>query len=96
MGEFFATKFSQEIKPASQKTSRFYQGQNIHQVVYKVGELQYIKNGDHSYLDNLHKNHIEVFNKTGKYKYCLNLDGSINCTSHIHFSKSPTKMFLTV
>jgi hypothetical protein len=30
------------------------------------------------YLDGQHKNHLEVFDRKGGFKYVLNLDGSIN------------------
>lgn len=30
------------------------------------------------YLDNLHKDHLEVFDKFDNVKFVLNLDGSIN------------------
>lgn len=37
-----------------------------------------MKKGDHFYLDNLHKDHLEVFDSTGNFKHVLNLDGSLN------------------
>ena len=38
----------------------------------------YIKKKDHYYLDGLHKDHPEVFNKNGNIKNALNLDGTLN------------------
>jgi len=37
-----------------------------------------LKKGDKLYLDGLHKDHFEVFNKRGKVKDVLNLDGTSN------------------
>ena len=36
------------------------------------------KKGDQLYLDGSHKDHIEVFDKRGKFKKVINLDGSVN------------------
>jgi len=43
----------------------------------KIGDLT-LKKGDRFYLDAMHKNHIEVFNRNGKIKTVLNLDGTEN------------------
>ncbi|PDS21960.1 hypothetical protein B0A77_14655 [Flavobacterium branchiophilum] len=37
-----------------------------------------LKKRDHYYLDNFHKDHVEVFDKNGNAKKVLNLDGSLN------------------
>ena len=37
-----------------------------------------LRKGDYFYLDSLHWDHLEVFNKNGTFKYVLNLDGTIN------------------
>jgi filamentous hemagglutinin len=37
-----------------------------------------MKKGYHFYLDALHKDHLEIFDKKGNFKLVLNLDGSIN------------------
>ena len=38
----------------------------------------YLKKGDHFYLDAMHMDHIEVFDKFGNFKTILNLDGTVN------------------
>lgn len=41
-------------------------------------ESSYLNKGDKFYLDNLHKDHLEVFDKRGNAKNVLNLDGTLN------------------
>lgn len=75
MGEFFETAFGLGIKNASDKTSKIIQGQSIYKVTRNSGPL---KKGQHYYLDGLHKDHLEVFDKRGRFVQFLNLDGSKN------------------
>jgi hypothetical protein len=62
-----------------EKTKHHAQGQKVWRAIKNIVEYG-IKAGDYLYLDNLHKDHIEVFGSTGKMllKTVLNLDGSIN------------------
>ena len=77
MGEFFKQPgFGSQMKDKAQKTSQMYDGQSIDQAKGSIGE--YIVKGDKYYLDGLHKNHIEVFDKNRNIKAVLNLDGSFN------------------
>ncbi|MEK9498353.1 hypothetical protein V2H77_18155 [Photorhabdus sp. P32] len=77
MGEFFRQPgFGSQIKNSSSKTSQIYQGQSVYQAKDVVGD--HIAKGDKYYLDGMHKNHIEIFDKNGKFKSVLNLDGSYN------------------
>jgi hypothetical protein len=79
MNEFFqSSSFGKAISNSSQNTSKLFQGQKVYKVTDKLDDFKYIRRGDHYYLDNLHKNHIEVFDKKGKSKWVLNLDGTIN------------------
>ena len=50
-------------------------GQSVYRVTESTGQL---KKGDQIYLDGKHKNHFEVYDKNGKAKAVLNVDGSIN------------------
>ncbi|WP_155972786.1 pre-toxin TG domain-containing protein, partial [Streptococcus ruminantium] len=75
MSEFLDSDFGQELRDSLQKTSKRYDGQRVYKVIENIGNL---KKGDQIYLDGLHKDHLEVFNKSGKVKSVLNLDGSIN------------------
>lgn len=75
MDEFFDTEFGSEIQNNLSKTKKRVDGQNIYKVDKKIGNL---KKNDQVYLDALHKDHLEVFDKNGKIRTVLNLDGSIN------------------
>ncbi|PEA54982.1 cytosolic protein [Bacillus pseudomycoides] len=77
MKDFFENGFGNEIKSKVSKTSKKYQGQTVYKVDKKV-DNPYLKKGDQFYLDNLHKDHIEVFDKQGNFRAVLNLDGNIN------------------
>ena len=77
MSEFFKSKFGKKLKDCSNKTSKMVDGQSVYTVTEKTN-IPGLKKGDQFYLDGLHKDHLEVFNKQGKFKYVLNLDGSIN------------------
>ena len=76
MNEFFQTEFGRKLKQSLRKTSRKYQGQTVYEVVDK--SIDGLNKGDLVYLDGLHMDHLEVFNKQGKFEKVLNLDGTIN------------------
>ncbi|RSJ54511.1 hypothetical protein D8808_06580 [Streptococcus gordonii] len=76
MQEFFETDFGEQLKSSVRKTKRQYDGQTIYEVVDK--SIPGLKKGDQLYLDGSHKDHIEVFDKRGKFKKVINLDGSVN------------------
>ncbi|BCQ36917.1 hypothetical protein ERHA54_45280 [Erwinia rhapontici] len=79
MGEFFRQAgFGSQMKDKAQKTSQVYDGQSVYQAKGNIGD--HIVKGDKYYLDGLHKNHIEVFDKNRNVKAVLNLDGSYNDT----------------
>lgn len=77
MQEFFESKFGMELKRASDPTSRQWDGQTIFKLNRKLNKYG-LKKGDQFYLDAVHKDHLEVFNKRGKFKTVLNLDGTEN------------------
>ena len=76
MNEFFQTEFGRKLKQSLRKTSRKYQGQTVYEVVDKG--VDGLNKGDLVYLDGLHKDHLEVFNRNGKFRKVLNLDGVEN------------------
>lgn len=77
MGEFLRSPgFGSELSDVLKKTNYQYQGQSVYQVTSKVGDT--LRKGDQLYLDGAHKNHIEVFDSNGNFRFALNLDGSIN------------------
>lgn len=78
MKEFFnKTKFGREIKDCVEKTNERYQGQSIYRIKKRLPKFG-LKKGDRFYLDNLHKDHLEVFHSNGKISTILNLDGTEN------------------
>ena len=77
MNEFFNTNFGKKIKNSIEKTNKQYHGQPIYRVTEKIPEYG-LKKGDQLYLDNLHKDHLEVFRKNNTFKTILNLDGTEN------------------
>ena len=75
MDEFFETNFGSEIKNKVSKTNKRVDGQTVYKVDKKTGNL---KKNDQVYLDGLHKDHLEVFDKNGTLRTILNLDGTVN------------------
>ena len=77
MGEFFKTNFGKKLDATSTKTSGRYHGQCSGTLISGKNSLG-LKKGDQYYLDGLHKDHIEVFDKNGNFKTVMNLDGTPN------------------
>lgn len=77
MSEFFKSEFGSSIQNGLTKTKSQFQGQSIYEVIKKI-DNPYLKKGDKLYLDNLHKDHLEVFDKKGNIRAVLNLDGTLN------------------
>lgn len=59
----------------AEKTKFNYQSQVIFRIIKKNNLL---KKGDYFYLDNIHRDHIEVFSKNKKSRFVLNLNMTIN------------------
>ncbi|MGU9804910.1 UNVERIFIED_CONTAM: hypothetical protein HPS20_10505 [Pseudomonas sp. CM11] len=68
--------FGRELFEGTSKTSKRFQGQPVFKAVDRIGKN--IRKGDQVYLDNLHNDHLEVFDRFGDVRFVLNLDGSIN------------------
>ncbi|MCY7579344.1 pre-toxin TG domain-containing protein [Bacillus altitudinis] len=77
MNEFFDMSFGKSISNSLTKTKVKYDGQSIYKVDKRT-DNQYLKKGYGLYLDALHKDHLEIIDKTGNVKYVLNLDGTLN------------------
>ena len=75
--EFFElTELGKKLVDQSQRTGKVFQGAQVHKMIEKVKIGKTIlKKGYHYYLDNLHKDHIEVFDKRGIIKDVLNFAG---------------------
>ncbi|WP_392551400.1 hypothetical protein RHO14_07860 [Orbus wheelerorum] len=77
MGEFLGQSgFGADVKNNSTKTKQQYGGQSIHVATDDMASG--INKGDKFYLDGLHKDHIDVFDSRGRFKFVLNLDGTKN------------------
>lgn len=80
MSDFLKTPFGKTLQPFIDKL-KYKKGSdygNIKYVVSKDFKQSNLKRGDIIYMDKLHGDHIEVFNKHGKVKFVLNIDGSQN------------------
>jgi len=78
LDQFYETEFGKRVKDSTVKLKGAGKhGKAILKVVKKVPESE-LKKGDQLYLDGLHKDHFEVFDKKGRFEKVLNLDGSIN------------------
>lgn len=76
MGKFLkSSDFGRSIAGSISKTSQRVDGQSVYKVTDKSGVLN---KGDKIYLDGKHKDHFEVYDKNGKAKAVLNMDGSLN------------------
>ena len=74
--DYYTCLLYTSLKSSVRKTKRQYDGQTIYEVVDK--RIPGLKKGDQLYLDGLHKDHIEVFDKRGRFRKVINLDGSKN------------------
>ncbi|MCL1624400.1 VENN motif pre-toxin domain-containing protein, partial [Moraxella sp. Tifton1] len=89
--EFFNSPFGSKIENISNsERNRYYQGQSIYKMKKNYGP--HLKAGDQFYLDSLHKDHLEVFDKSGNFKIVLNLDGSVNQDKTEKASKQKRKL----
>ena len=77
MKEFFELPFGQTLKTHSFKTNYQYQNQSVYRLTENISGT-HLKKGYYYYLDNLHKDHIEVFNKQQSFVGVYNLDGTFN------------------
>lgn len=78
MSEFFESEFGSELKNNISKTKKRKDGQSVYKVDDKSLKKLGLNKGDQLYLDGLHKDHLEVFDKNGKFLKVLNLDGTLN------------------
>ena len=76
MSEFFETEFGQKIVGSLRKTKKKFDGQSVYEVMKKVDRN--LRKRDYLYLDGLHMDHFEVFDKRGNLKSVLNLDCTLN------------------
>jgi len=83
MHDFFkTTEFGQELKQVVRKTSKRYHGQTVYEVI-KNHPKYGLRKGDKFYLDQLHKDHLEIFRKNGSFKSVINLNGRKNLEKSI-------------
>lgn len=72
MREFFELDFGKLLKGKVTKVKN-----QLYKVTENI-ENTYLRQGDQFYLDRLHFDHIEVFDKNGRAQLVLNLNGSVN------------------
>jgi hypothetical protein len=77
MKEFFELPFGKIMEPYSLKTRGVYKGESIYRLTENIPDRK-LKKGYYYYLDSLHNDHIEVFNKNYKCIAVYNLDGTLN------------------
>ena len=77
MKEFFELPFGQTLHPHSLKTSYQYQKFSIYKLTKNIPETR-LKKGYFYYLDRLHGDHLEVFDKQLRVAAVYNLDGTFN------------------
>lgn len=82
MKKFFQSEFGKKIEKSLEKTYKIHQGKTVYRVKEKIPEYG-LKKGDQLYLDNLHKDHLELFGKDNKIVAVLNLDGTKNVIKSI-------------
>lgn len=86
MKEFFELDFGKTLQGKVDKVK----GTPMYRVTKEI-DHPYLTKGDYFYLDRLHKDHIEVFNKHGRINGVLNLDGSKNnAKSFVAFEQNRT------
>ncbi|EOH96609.1 hypothetical protein UAY_02977 [Enterococcus moraviensis ATCC BAA-383] len=65
-----------QLKIKFLRRKKNYDGQQVYKADRKISEN--LRKNDQFYLDGQHKDHLEVFDKQGNFRFVLNLDGSIN------------------
>ena len=76
MEKFFLTEFGKKIYLYVERTKKVFQGQTVYRVIKNIpGTL--LKKGYQFYLDNFHKDHLEVFDKQGFAKTVIDLNGNV-------------------
>lgn len=75
---FNESPMGEKLKKVTRRTKFRYKGAKIYKVIQDVEEWG-IKKGDWLYLDTLHYDHLEVFDKSGEVvRTILNMDGTQN------------------
>jgi filamentous hemagglutinin len=75
MTQFFSsTKLGKALQEVS--TKKNIGGRSVY-IISETNTLG-INKGYYYYLDHLHKDHLEVFDKQGKFVKAINLDGKLN------------------
>jgi len=75
--EFFKTPFGKLFKGKIQRTNREFHGNPIYKVNNDIPGTN-IKKGHIFYLDKLHLDHLEIFNRSSRVCGVYNLDGTFN------------------
>ena len=70
--------FGQKIKDCLERTDHTNQGKRVYRIINKIEDCDGFNKGDFVVIDALHNDHLEVFNKRGKWIRVANFDGTIN------------------
>ncbi len=70
--------FGQKIKDCLERTEHINHGKRAFRVIKKIEGCDGFNKGDFVVIDALHNDHLEVFNKRGKWIRVANFDGTVN------------------
>lgn len=70
--------FGQKIAKSLKSSKYTNQGKRVFRVIEEIEDCQGFKKGDFIVVDALHKDHLEVFDKLGKWIGVANFDGTKN------------------
>ena len=69
-----------DAKQAFERTNLGMQGKRAYRLKKKIASFTGISQGEYVVIDALHKDHLEVYDKHGKWTHVSNFDGSKNET----------------
>lgn len=74
MKEYFSIELGKKIEKGLRKTKKIFHGQSIYRATKNIKDTP-IRKGDYIYLDGFHKDHFELFDRTGKFKTAMDFSG---------------------
>lgn len=70
--------FGQKIKKSLERSAYTNQGKRAFKVTENIKDCDGFKKGDYVVVDAMHRDHLEVFNKRGRWEQVSNFDGTKN------------------
>ncbi|MDA7027114.1 hypothetical protein PJ311_10885, partial [Bacillus sp. CLL-7-23] len=77
MSKFFKLPFGKSIKNSVKKTNGTYNGATVWKVIDKHSGSPYLNKGDRFYIDTESFDHLEVFDKRGRARFVLDMNGNV-------------------